>query len=98
MSAKREAEVLGVNEKATYFARQRVEPLKADFHPNEAISDGAYCYINRATRRDTAYPELLALMQQFWYTNDVSRASGNSADRDLWKVSKSPDDGRHPRP
>ena len=36
-------------------------------------------------------------MRQYWHTDKVSRATGNSADRDMWKASKSPTAERHPR-
>lgn len=39
----------------------------------------------------------MALMRQFWHTDDVSRATGNSADRDMWKPSKSSTAEAHPR-
>ena len=36
-------------------------------------------------------------MRQYWHTDEVSRAIGNTADRDVWKVFKSPNAERHPR-
>ena len=36
-------------------------------------------------------------MRQYWHTEEVSRATGNSADRDMWKAYKSPTAERHPR-
>ena len=97
MTTKRKAAVLGVREQTLSFARQRLEKLRADLHPDEAIRTGAYWYVPRARRSDATSPELLSLMRQFWHTDEVSRASGNSADRDMWKASKSPDADCHPR-
>ncbi|CAB1114187.1 unnamed protein product [Ectocarpus sp. CCAP 1310/34] len=36
-------------------------------------------------------------MRQYWHTDEVSRQHGNSAERDMWKASKSPTAHRHPR-
>ena len=97
MSSKRKAAAMGVREKAWCYAVQRMKQLRADLHPTEAITNGVYWFWPRATRSVATSEELMQLMTQFWRTDDVSRATGNSADRDMWKASKSPTAERHPR-
>ena len=58
---------------------------------------GVYWFWIRAQRSDAACDELVLLMRQYWQTDEVSRATGNSPDRDMWKAAKSPTAERHPR-
>lgn len=96
-SGRRRAAALGVNEKAFNFAAARAKKLMADLSPAEAIKNGVYWFWPRAKRSDAASDELVLLMRQYWHSDEVSRATGNSADRDMWKASKSPTAERHPR-
>lgn len=97
ISGKRKAAALGVSEKAWRYALKRMKALEADIYPAEAIENGVYWSSPRARRSDAVSDELVSLMRQFWHTDEVSRATGNSADRDMWKPSKSPTAVGHPR-
>ncbi|CAB1110583.1 unnamed protein product [Ectocarpus sp. CCAP 1310/34] len=69
----------------------------ADLHPTEAIKRGVHWFCPRAKESNAASEELLVLMRQYWHTDEVSRQYGNSAERDMWKASKSPAAHHHPR-
>ena len=97
MSTKRKAAAIGVREQSFNYAVDRAKRLKADLHPFEAIKRGIYWFWPRAKRSDVASEKNLLVMRQYWHTDEVSRAIGNSADRDMWKASKSPSAERHPR-
>ena len=97
MSNKRKAAALGVREAAWSYAVKRVKQLQADLHPREAIEKGVYWFWPRAKRSDAASEELMKLMRQHWHDDEVSRTTGNSGDRDMWKESKSLTAHRHPR-
>ena len=97
MSAERKADAIGVCKQTFNFAVDRAERLRADLHPTEARKSGDYWFWPRAQRSDAASAELVLLMRKYWHTDEVSRATGNSADRDMWKASKSSTAERHPR-
>ncbi|CAB1110804.1 unnamed protein product [Ectocarpus sp. CCAP 1310/34] len=97
ISARRRAAVLGVQERAFTFAAERAKKLLSDLHPTEVIKRGVYWFWPRAKRSDAASEELLELMRQYRHTDEVSRQHCNSAERDMWKASKSPTAHRHPR-
>ena len=48
-------------------------------------------------RNDATSDEILALANRYWHCDDVSRATGNSGDRDMWRPSKAKDTPAHPR-
>lgn len=97
VTGKRKADYLEVRKASFSAARQRARQLQAELTPDDAIAAGTYWYTPRARRSDAASPELLLLMRQYWHTDEVSRAKGNSAEKDFWKPSKSPNAERHPR-
>ena len=97
MSIKRKAGALGVREGAWSYVVKRVKQLQADLHPREAIKKGVYSFWPRAQRSDATSEKLMELMRQYWHDDQVSRATGNSGDRDMWKESKFPTAHRHPR-
>lgn len=97
ISAKRKAAALGVREQSWKFAVERVHRLSADLHPTEVAKKGLYWFLPRTKRSDAASEELNLLMRQYWHSDEVSRASGNLASRDMWKASKSPGAEIHPR-
>ena len=97
MSSKRKTTALGVTEKAGANAMKRAKQQQVALQPTEAIKNGVYWFWPRVKRSDAVSDELVLLMRQFWHTNKVSRATGNSGDRDMWKASKSPTAERHPR-
>ena len=78
-------------------ANKRVARLRSDLAPEEALSEGAYWFQPRDKRSDGTPPELLEVMKRFWHTDVVSRASGNSSNRDMWKPSKREGEVRHAR-
>ncbi|CAM9836298.1 unnamed protein product [Pylaiella littoralis] len=90
MTNRRKAAAMGVRENAWCYAVKRAKQLQADLHPMEAIKKGVYWFWPRAKRRDATSEELMELMRQYWHDDEVSRATGNSGDRDTWKESKSP--------
>ena len=91
----RRAQILNVHPAVFNTARQRAKSLQPDLHPATALNVGAYWHRPRARRSDATPPELIKLMQQFWYTPGISRSSGNS--RDIFRESKSPTANTHPR-
>ncbi|CAB1103201.1 unnamed protein product [Ectocarpus sp. CCAP 1310/34] len=97
LSAQRTAAAINVRRQSFNFAVGRAKKLNPDVRPTEALKDGVYWFSPRAKRSDAASDELVSLMRQYWHTDEVSRASGNSADRDMWISSKSPNAERHPR-
>lgn len=84
MTAKRKAKILGVHPDHFTAARQRAKMLKPDIYPTVAMDDGSYWFHPRSKRSDAAPPELVELMKRFWHTDEVSRATGNSANRDMY--------------
>ena len=97
VSATRKATTIGIRQQTFLFAVDRAKRLRADRHPDEAIKGDVYWFWPRAKNSNAASNELVLLMRQYWHTDEVSRATGNSADRDMWKASKSPTAERHPR-
>ncbi|CAB1121097.1 unnamed protein product [Ectocarpus sp. CCAP 1310/34] len=97
VSARRRAAALGVREQAFNFAAERAKKLLSDLQPTEEIKRGVYWFWPRAKQSNAASEELLELMRQYWHTDEVLRQHGNSAERDMWKESKSPTAHRHPR-
>lgn len=97
MSAKRKAAALGVRKQAFNSAVERGKKLVSDLNPTEAMKKGVYWFWPRAKRSDAASEELLELMRQYWHDPEVSRQTGNSADRDMWKPSKAAGIVGHPR-
>ena len=88
VTAKRKAELLGVHPEHFVGANRRVARLRSDLAPEEALAEGPYWFQPRGKRSDATPPELLELMKRFWHTNEVSRASGNSSNRDMWRPSR----------
>ena len=85
MSRKCKAGALGVREGAWSYAVKRVKQLQADLHPREAIKKkGVYWFWTRAQRSDATSEKLMELMRQYWHDDQVSRATVNSGDRDMW--------------
>ena len=97
VSATRKAAAIGIQQQAFLFAVDRAKRLRTDLHPDEAIKGDVYWFWPRAKNSNAASDELVLLMRQYWHTDEVSRATGDSADRDMWKASKSPTAERHPR-
>ncbi|CAB1110387.1 unnamed protein product [Ectocarpus sp. CCAP 1310/34] len=97
VSARRRAAALGVREQAFNFAAERAKKLLSDLQPTEATKRCVYWFWPRAKQSNAASEELLELMRQYWHTDEVSRQHGNSAERDMWKESKSLTAHRHPR-
>ena len=97
VTGKRKADYLEVRQNSFSEALQRARQLQAELTPDAAIAAGTYWYKPRTRRRDASSPELLLLMRQYWHTDEVSWAKGNSAEKDFWKASKSPNAERHPR-
>ena len=85
MSAERKADAIGVRKQNFNFAVDRAERLRADLHPTEARKGSVYWFWSRAQRSDATSDELMLLIRQYCDTDEVSRATGNSADRDMWK-------------
>ena len=96
-SAERKADAIGVCKQTFNFAVDRAERLRVDLHSSEARKGGVYWIWPRARRSDAASDKLVLLMRQYWHTDEVSRATGNSADRDMQKAFKFPIAERHPR-
>ena len=90
MASKRKAVAMQVSDRVWSYAVKRVKQVKADIQIMEAIKQGAYWFWPRAKRSDAASDELMLLMRQYWHDPEVSRQIGNSANRDMWKPSKSP--------
>ena len=97
MSGKRKAVVMGVSRKAWSYAVKRVRQLQVDLDPTEAIKNDVYWFWPPAKRSDAASEDLMELMRSYWHDGEVSRTTGNSGDRDMWKESKSRTAHRHPR-
>lgn len=96
VTGKRKADFLEVRQNAFSAARQRARQLQAELTPDDAIAAGTYWYKPWTRRRDAASPELLLIMRQCWHVDEMSRATGNSAERDFWS-SKAANAERHPR-
>ena len=97
VTAKRKAELLGVHPEHFVGVNRRVARLRSDLAPEEALAEGAYGFQPRGKRSDATLPELLELMKRFWHTNEVSRASGTSSNRDTWRPSKRKGEKPHAR-
>ena len=97
VTAKRKAELLGVHPEHFVGANRRVTRLRSDLAPEEALAEGAYWFQPRGKRSDATPPELLELIKRFWHTKEVSRASGNSSNRDMWRPSKRKGEEPHAR-
>ena len=97
VTAKRRAEHLGVHSEHLVGAKKRVRRLRSDLTPSLAMDEGAYWFQPRGKRSDTTPPEVLELMKRFWHTDGISRASGTSSDRDMWRESKRPGAASHSR-
>ncbi|CAN0354624.1 unnamed protein product [Ascophyllum nodosum] len=78
-------------------ARRRVQALQPDALPTEAMDNVAYWFHPRERRSDATPPKLLSTMVSFWHSKAVSRASGNSGSRDMYRESKKKDAPFHPR-
>ena len=78
-------------------AKKRVRRLRSDLTPSLAMDEGAYWFQPRGKRSDTTPPEVLELMKRFWHTDGISRASGNSSDKDMWREWKRPGAASHSR-
>eukprot|EP00904_Undaria_pinnatifida_P011637 jgi/Undpi1/7603/HiC_scaffold_23.g10076.m1 len=91
------AESFGVRFETFKDAQGRMQRARHDLHPDEAFGSGQYIYDCRKKRSDTTDPECLDLARRFWHNDDVSRATGNSGDRDMWRASKAKGAEAHPR-
>lgn len=78
ISAKRRAELLGVDVNGLETVCERAKRLTIDVHPKEAIKHSVFWYQERAKRRDATSPELLHLMRRYWHCDGVSRATAKS--------------------
>ena len=83
------AAIMGVSRKTWSYAVKRVRHLQVGLDPTEAIKNGVYWFWPRAKRSDAASEDLMELMRSYWRDDEVSRTTGNSGDRDMWKESKS---------
>lgn len=80
VSSARRAASLGIRPQTFRDAEGRMKSARHDLPPAEAVAQGAYVYNERKTRSDATSEELVVLMRQFWHSDDVSRATGNSGE------------------
>ena len=97
LTLKRRSEFLGTHPDLLTAARGRMESLQPDMPSAEAIQKGVYWHRPRERRRDATPLEMLLLMRSYWHNDAVTRPSGNSAKRDMWRESKKKDAPFHPR-
>ena len=97
VSLKARAESIGVRRGTLAEAQQRMQAARHDILPASALESGEYIWTKREKRNDATSDEILALAKRYWHCDDVSRATGNSGDRDMWRPSKAKDAPAHPR-
>ena len=91
------AESIGVRRETLAEARRRMQAARHDVLPAAALESGQYIWTKRQKRYDATSDEILALANRYWHCDDVSRATGSSGDRDMWRPSKAKDVPAHPR-
>ena len=62
-----------------------------------ALESNEYIWTKREKRSNATSDESLALAKRYWHCDDVSRATGNSGDLDMWHASKAKDAPAHSR-
>ncbi|CAM9212837.1 unnamed protein product [Ectocarpus sp. 12 AP-2014] len=91
------AESLGVREKTFRAAHVRMHHTDHTIPPPQALEEGRYCWTRRKTRSDATDERVLELAIRFWHSDDVSRASGDSVKKAMWRPSKMAGEEYHPR-
>lgn len=57
--------------------------LTPDVYPTVVMDDRSYWYQLRCSRSDAAQPNVVEVVMRFWVTDEVSRSTRNSANRDM---------------
>ncbi|CAN0331182.1 unnamed protein product [Pylaiella littoralis] len=91
------AEVLGVRPATYREANARMRKVDFSVPPQQALEEGHYLWAERKTRRDVRHPRVVDLAKRYWHCDDVSRASGDSGKKAMWRPSKKAGEEYHPR-
>ncbi|CAN0108099.1 unnamed protein product, partial [Pylaiella littoralis] len=65
--------------------------------PQQALKEGRYLWADRKTRSDVTDSRVMDLARRYWHSDDVSRASGDSGQKAMWRPSKKAGEVYHPR-
>ncbi|CAN0402065.1 unnamed protein product [Pylaiella littoralis] len=65
--------------------------------PQQALKEGRYLWADRKTRSDVTDSRVMDLARRYWHSDDVSRASGDSGQKAMWRPSKKAGEVFHPR-
>ncbi|CAB1099730.1 unnamed protein product [Ectocarpus sp. CCAP 1310/34] len=65
--------------------------------PQEALEKGRYLWAPRKERSDKMDERVMGLARRFWHSDDISRASGDSGTKAMWRPSKKAGEEYHPR-
>ena len=97
VSLRARAESIGVRRGTLAEAQQRMQAARHDILPASALESGEYIWTKREKRNDATSDEVLALANRYWHCDDVSRATGNSGDREIPAYTQTREDLRSAR-
>ncbi|CAM9860145.1 unnamed protein product, partial [Pylaiella littoralis] len=79
---------LGVRDATFRAARIRMHKTDHTIPPKDALEKGRYLWAPRKERSDKMDERVMGLARRFWHSDDISRASGDSGTKAMWRPSK----------
>ncbi|CAN0247746.1 unnamed protein product [Pylaiella littoralis] len=92
-----QAELLGVRPATYRKAHHRMHNANFSVPPQQALEEGCYLWADRKTRSDVTHPRVMDLARPYWHSVDVSRPSGDSGQKAMWRPSKKAGEEYRPR-